>query len=276
MHKVVTALSIAFMLAAFGCTTNENPGNGEPTNEPMLTPVSTPGSSSGTSFTPPMASSSYGLVTPSERAAASVDAVAVLAADQGYRGRVLGAADPGPGPVGVASGVAQPINPAPLVNPGVTVNSTITSPGTPAITGGPIGGSDAGVLFTAPATLGATTAAMTATTGTTAPIAGVNSQGAIPASSATAPVIGTTSQMANPAASATVPVVPAATATATTATAAKPTVTTTTTMTGALNAPAKRGVARGSLRVPAASSTAAPIQILTNANGAITVTNVKQ
>ena len=90
MRKAVITLSLALMLAALGCTTNMNPGNGQPANAPATMPSQTPGASSGTSMNPPMASA----MTPSERAAATVDAIAILANDQAYRGRVLGAANP--------------------------------------------------------------------------------------------------------------------------------------------------------------------------------------
>ena len=78
----------ALTLAAFGCTTNRYPGNGQPT---MVTPgygapnqSVTPGSSSGTEGVPPMSSSYTGVPR------VNTDALATLAADQGFRGRILG------------------------------------------------------------------------------------------------------------------------------------------------------------------------------------------
>ena len=97
MRKAIGTIAIALSLAAAGCTTNNNPGNGQPSNTPSVSPSSTPGASSGsTSTQAPMASSLTAPNTPSERAAASVDAIAVLSADQAYQGRVLGVANPAP------------------------------------------------------------------------------------------------------------------------------------------------------------------------------------
>jgi hypothetical protein len=49
----LAALSLSLSLAAFGCSTNRTPGNGDPDRPTMPMPSSTPGSSSGTSGTPP-------------------------------------------------------------------------------------------------------------------------------------------------------------------------------------------------------------------------------
>ena len=121
MRNAVATIAIALTFAAFGCSTNNNPGNGQPANQPGVVPASTPGASSGmaSSFTTPM--------TRSERAAAAVDAIAVLAADQGYRGRVLGKADPAPKPATTPNGVAAP---ASVVAGGGIVAAATTSVGT--------------------------------------------------------------------------------------------------------------------------------------------------
>ena len=269
MRKVVTGFSLAILVAALGCTTNNNPGNGQPTNAPATMPSS-----------PPMASSSLTPMTPSERAAASVDAFAILAAEQGYRGRVLGPANPAAVAVGPnsAPAIVEPINPAPIVNPGTTVNSSITSPATPAITGGTAGGgvaADSGALFSAAATVGATTVA---TNG-----AAVRTQAAIPAASATTPIAGTATRMANPAGTATVPAVPPATATTvvntgTTATATVAPATVAPATTTATDRAGLRLPARATTRTAAARTTttnAAPVRIETNTNGDIMVTNAK-
>src|SRR5256885_15247245 len=99
MNKFLAATSLALAVAAFGCTTNRYPGNGEPT---MTTPgygaanqAVTPGSSSGTQGNPPMASSYIGVAEP------NTDAIAEAAAAQGFQGRVLGPANPGGIQVGV-------------------------------------------------------------------------------------------------------------------------------------------------------------------------------
>src|SRR5579864_53098 len=79
--------SLAVTLAAFGCSTNDNTISGQPTRStPMYVPSTTPGSSSGTEGIPPMASSFTYSTAPAE----NVDALATLAADEGYNGRVLG------------------------------------------------------------------------------------------------------------------------------------------------------------------------------------------
>jgi hypothetical protein len=133
-NKFLAATSLVLTVAAFGCTTNRYPGNGEPT---IGTPgygaanrSATPGSSSGTEGTPPMASSYVGVPQP------NTDAAAEAAAEQGYRGRVLGTVNPAGVQVAVprtASG--QVIPPAQLVNPQPTVNPSVSSPtGVPAIT----------------------------------------------------------------------------------------------------------------------------------------------
>src|SRR6266568_3704490 len=100
MHKATTkkfsgmswlvAASLAATLAAYGCSSNQYAGNGQPTPvTPTINSVNhsmTNGSSYGTEGTPPMASS---YVNPSAPAV-NVDALAILAAEQGFRGRVLG------------------------------------------------------------------------------------------------------------------------------------------------------------------------------------------
>ena len=110
MRKAVSSLSFAIMLAALGCTTNMNPGNGQPVNAPATMPSQTPGASTGASVNPPMASA----MTSSERAAATVDAIAILANDQAYRGRVLGVANPAMTghASGNAAGLAEPASTA--------------------------------------------------------------------------------------------------------------------------------------------------------------------
>src|SRR5712691_7154147 len=126
--------SLAVTFAAFGCTMNRYPGNGEPTSvSPSYGPLNhsiTPGSSSG------MASSYTGI------SRVDTDMLATLAAEQGFRGRVLGPVNPD----GVQIGVpiqptgGQFVSPALITNPQSTVNSSISSAPTPVITGGTTGG----------------------------------------------------------------------------------------------------------------------------------------
>src|SRR6266536_1455785 len=162
MNKFLAATSLAVTVAAFGCTTNRYPGNGEPT---ITTPgygaanhAVTPGSSYGTAGNPPMASSFVGVPQP------NTDAIADAAAAQGFQGRVLGPANPG----GIQLGVpvqptgGQAVSPAMLVNPQSTVNASVFSPnGDQAVTGGVVGGGG-GVVIAG----GTTVSGTSVTTGT--------------------------------------------------------------------------------------------------------------
>src|SRR6202030_402615 len=116
-----------------GCSSNQYAGNGQPSSElPTINSVNhsgTPGSSSGTEGIPPM-SSSY--ITPSGPRV-DVDALAILAAEQGFRGRVLGPVDPGGYQQGVTVATGQFVSPANQVLPQSTVNSSINSDPTPVI-----------------------------------------------------------------------------------------------------------------------------------------------
>src|SRR5258708_40337204 len=92
MNNFLAVTSLALTVAAFGCTTNRYPGNGEPT---MTTQgygaenrAVTPGSSSGNEGIPPMASSYIGIAQP------NTDALANAAAQRGYQGVVLGPVNP--------------------------------------------------------------------------------------------------------------------------------------------------------------------------------------
>jgi len=154
----------------FGCSTNQYAGNGEPTTvTPAINSVNhstTYGSSSGTEGPPPPMASSY-----SSPAAPSVnvDALATLAADRGFRGYVLGPVNPGGAQQGVAVASGQFESPANAVLPQETVNSSINSQPTPAITGGDVvvAGATTGGASPIPTLTGGTTTAA-ATTGTVA------------------------------------------------------------------------------------------------------------
>ena len=167
----LVAASLAATLAAYGCSSNQYAGSGQPTPvTPTINSVNhgmTSGSSYGTEGTPPM-SSSY--ANPSARVV-NVDALAILAAEQGFRGRVLGPVNPDGALNGVTVASGQFVSPAQQVYPQSTVNSSINSQPTPVITGGDIAvttassgttvGATAAALGTTPA---ATTAATAATT----------------------------------------------------------------------------------------------------------------
>jgi hypothetical protein len=270
------AASLAVTLAAFGCSSNQYAGNGQPsTSTPGMNHSSTYGSSSGTEGNPPMASSYY--VPPmassyyANTPAVDVDALANAAARRGYRGIVLGPTSPNGGSARVVVAGGQFENPAALVNPQSTVNSSISSAPTPAITGGPIGGTiDLSTGVVSPAavagatTIGTTSAAIGtgAATGaltTTTPAAGTSVAG----SAAFSPVLmnSTPAPQATGTANATLPTVTAtgrgpalATAPATVGTTAAPaTVRTLATQTGTV---------------------AGGIHIQTTQTGGIMVTNV--
>lgn len=139
--RIFAAVSLAYTLAAFGCTTNRT----------AAAPTTTPAGN------PPMASSAIP-IDPTRPS--SVDAVAILAADQAYQGRVLGKVNPDGGQSnGPVPATGQFVNPALVVNPLSTVNSSVSSAQTaPGITGGPVGRVAIPVMTPASA---ATTAAAT-------------------------------------------------------------------------------------------------------------------
>src|SRR5438445_3214676 len=192
MRKITTkqfiaATSLALMFAAIGCTTNRYPGNGQPT---MTTPgygatnqSATPGSSYGTVGIPPMASSYTGIPQP------NTDALAIAAAEQGFRGRVLGPANPGGVQLSVSPEVTgQVIPPAMIVNPQQTINSTVSSPGVQGVTGG-VGSGGGGVV--ASGAIGAT--GVTTATGSPLVVTGAVGVGATPASGVVVPAANATS-----------------------------------------------------------------------------------
>src|SRR5207237_2396111 len=140
--RTFAAIALASAISV-ACSTNRNPGNGQPTGTtaPATSPASTPGSSSGTTGNPPMASA---VVSPNPGRAVggttpSTDALAVAAANRAYRApRVLGTINPSgtqqdPN-AGATNGYLNP--PALYANPQQTVNSTISSVPTQVITTG--------------------------------------------------------------------------------------------------------------------------------------------
>src|SRR5439155_2316772 len=165
--RLLAVVSLACTLTAFGCTTSRTAGNGQPTSSgPALGPASpttTPGSSSGTAVNPPMASSAIP-IDPTRPS--SVDALAVLAADQAYQGRVLGTVNPdGAQSAGPIPTTGQFVNPALVVNPQITVNSSVSSAQVgPGITGAPVSGGGASAIGPATAAMIATTSATSAAT----------------------------------------------------------------------------------------------------------------
>jgi len=142
--RLIAAASLVCAVAS--CTSDRVPGAGAPerympSTGPMV-PSATPGTESSRPVNPPMISSytpAPGVVVTQRRP--NLDALAIAAADQSYRGRYLGPADP----VGVPSYVANPDgyvptgqwnNPSLIANPEITVNSSISSPPVPVVTAG--------------------------------------------------------------------------------------------------------------------------------------------
>lgn len=197
--RSLLAVSLVATLAAYGCTTNQNLGNGVPTrNGGELRSAPTSGVTSGGERTSPQPmTSSYTRaevlprVTPRTQSRAD-RAAAIMADNQPLRGRYLGPADPGPGGRAYVSDgrTGNFVNPALLTNPQLTVNSSISSspvpgintgvPSTSVVTGGFAGGAttNVGTGFTADATVGGATT--TAAAATDALPAGVFAAGARP------------------------------------------------------------------------------------------------
>ena len=175
--RLIAAASLACTVATVGCSTDRNPGAGEPQRyAPTVGPTnpsSTPGSEQNRPLNPPMISSytpAPGRVVLQPRV--DTDAIAIAAANQSYRGRYLGPADPGgvPNPQMVNFQTGQFVNPSDYANPEITVNSSISSPPTPVVTSGG-GGVVIGGGVATTASLGGTTSAITSgliTTPTTA------------------------------------------------------------------------------------------------------------
>lgn len=159
--RAILALTLTASLAAFGCTTNKTPGNGDPVHlDPQVGPASAPtsgvtsGSSSGTPVpTPPpppmMSSSTYiealpTVTTRAKRLPLSPDeAAAVMAGHQSFSPgvKVLGPVNPGPSTQlsAVANGPST-IGPA-ATN---TINNSINSAGrvVGAVSSGPLSATD--------------------------------------------------------------------------------------------------------------------------------------
>jgi len=172
--RIVVALGLVVTLAGFGCTTNRTHAEGEPyMGAPSVGP-SSPTSTNGSSVptTPQPMTSSYSgneqaLATPRPHRL-TPDEAALVMADHLPRVRVLGPVDPGNSTrpyvsEGMVTGQVQ--NAAAYLNPQVTINSSITSPGVAAITSG--AGSDAtssgAAIFTQATTLATPTTAGIAT-----------------------------------------------------------------------------------------------------------------
>ena len=153
--QILASTTLAAALAIFGCTTNKMPGDGQPSSMPYNSPASTaptngtsggtrPGTSGG--ITPMISSGPASMTTP------SVDAYAVVAESQGFRGRILGPSFPGqPDIAASVEPTGQFQNPSLVANPEITVNRSISSDATPAV----INDNATGVVILSPQSDGA-------------------------------------------------------------------------------------------------------------------------
>lgn len=295
--RPLLAMTLAASLAAFGCTTNHNLGNGSPTRSgPDVRTAPTAGvTSGGETTTPPSNTSVYTPMTSSYTESAVLppvqartstvkatsakgtsrvirrspdEAAAIMAGRQPLRGRYLGVVSPGNSGRGYASSNIQTyVNPAMQTNPQLTVNSSISSDPNAVISSGADGLFDAGggVVTggtTAAATVGATTTAGTTVTPTTA---------------GTGLAVGTFAGLTpSPTlASSGVPSVTAASvglgrSAAQRAAAANATTTTTTTTTATTDAATVAGTVVGTR----AGAVASPVRVMRSTTGNVTVTNV--
>jgi hypothetical protein len=286
--RSLLAITLAASLAAFGCTTNHNLGNGTPTRSgPEVRTAPTSGvTSGGETATPPSnppMTSSYNrsevlpTVTPRSIRRSADEAAAILAGNQAPRGRYLGVVSPGtPGRGYESNNIQTFVPPALQTNPQQTINATISSNPTPAINSGADGAAiDAGGVVTA----GAVTAGAVITNDVSPTAAGTGLAVGTFAGTSTLPTF----------ASANVPSVTAASVgagrtlnggfgirngVATTGTTAAATTTTgaTTTTTTPTTAAATSGAATAATGTRS-GSIAAPVRILRGSTG-VTVTNV--
>jgi hypothetical protein len=145
--RTLVAISLSLSLAAFGCTTDRNLGNGDPVTTPGLRTSPTGGTSTGSESTPtvpPSMTSSSSYVgaqaipsgTQQMRRLSAAEAAAVIA-QQAPRVRYLGVTYPNNGGYvsdNVVTGQFQ--NPALRTNPQLTVNSSLSSQPTAVISSG--------------------------------------------------------------------------------------------------------------------------------------------
>jgi hypothetical protein len=261
----------------FGCSSNHTPGDGQPSTSPPMTPAATPGSSSGTT-NPPMASA----MDLSNQVQRSVDAQAIAAAHQ--RERFLGyinPAGPQPTPPEQMPVTGQVIPPSQYANPEVTVNSSISSGPNPVITSG-LGDGGATTFVAAPATVPA------ATTGTGTTSASVATPTTAALTATPGQFAAGASTTATTAASTTVANTAALTPTLTSSLTASPTraanpplasvgvtASTSATQTSQTSTTAAPSAATGRLVIAnGATISSGTVRAVTNASGAITVTNI--
>ncbi|HEX6095184.1 MAG TPA: hypothetical protein VF432_02585 [Thermoanaerobaculia bacterium] len=278
ISRSLLAISFAASLAALGCTTNHNIGNGTPTRSgPDVRTAPTSGVTSGgetaTPVNPPMTSSyNRAEVLPAVtsrtiRRRSPDEAAAIMAGRQALRGRYLGVVSPGSGSRPYESANIQTYqNPAMLTNPQITINSSISSPATPID-----GIADADTLFvTTGTTADATTGAVTTGTTAAATVAGTGTTPTPTAAGAGLPVGAFAGVAASPTfASANTPSVTASSVGLGRTTAAR-TARTGTATTGTTTA-ATTGTTAAGVRVGTVTS---PVRVMRATSGSVTVTNV--
>lgn len=307
--RALLVISLSAALAAFGCTTDRNIGNGTPLTTPgmRVSPTSgsaSPGSETAPTTPPSMTSSSSLSAQPLpvvQRRSVRVspaEAAAIMAQHQ-PRVTYLGPADPGLG-LNPGSSTANGTyvtgayqNPALRTNPQLTINSSISSPSTAAIISGAgegvAGGTSSGAITGAAtiggtggtpllnnATIGANNTGLTVggnVTGTTlSPTASsVGLPGALATTGTATSLSPTASSVVNP--PTTISSFPALAATTTVTQNANGTATTTgTTRTSRVG----NSTATGTATATPMSNTGAmtnPVRIITGANGRVTITN---
>ena len=128
----LSAASLAVSLAMFGCTSNQWNAEGQATRVTPAIQSVNPSTTYGSY--PPMASSYSSQAAPH----VNTDALAVVAADRGFRGYVLGPVNPDGAQQGVTVANGQFESPANSALPQATVNSSINSQPVPAITNGDV------------------------------------------------------------------------------------------------------------------------------------------
>lgn len=266
----LTAAVFACSIAVLGCSTNHTPGDGQPSMTPPMNPAATPGSSSGTT-NPPMASA-MDISTSVQRAN---DAAAIVAAHQ--RERFLGYINPTgpqPTPPDQMPVTGQVIHPSQYANPEVTVNASISSEPTPVITSG-ADGIDVAAFLAATATEAAPTVTNSATaTPGTAALSATPGQFAAGAST----TLTTAATTAVPNTAALTPTLSSATTPSPTRAANPPLttagVTSSSTTTSMSSTAPFTTLATGRLVTPNGAVTNGSVHAVTNATGAVTITNM--
>lgn len=272
--RPLLAVFLCASMAAFGCTTDRNLGNGDPVVTPGVRSVPTGGSSAGSEsepVPPPMMSSSTDGSHPRIARLTADQAAAIMAQQQ--RVRVLGPASPDNGGRPYVSD--RMMLPSQQIQSQYSVNSTIYSGPTAAVTTGAgeaVAGSDAAPSFldTGTAATGTTVSGGTTVTNAAGPVITPAASVVTPTSSAVSTPaafasVGTLSPTAaavvNPPASISGSPAIATTSSARTAGTTATTNRTATTNTTATNANVTTNV-----------GVANPVRVM-NANGRVTITN---